>query len=143
MTLEQMMRDQRSHEMRWYSERQALRQSQVSRASSATKALSILQNLSPNGPVTEAVPESEEDKQAELAAFDRKVYKAQALMETSMTAELKGLGVPFFGTPDNLITPDDGSESKDTSRAGGTVMESDLLKLRRKMVSHLEELYRD
>jgi len=137
------MRDQRSHEMRWYSERQALKQSQASRSSSAAKALSILQTLSRSGETAEAASQTEEEKQAELSAFDCKVYGAQVSMETAMTAELKGLGVPFFGTPEHLVISDDGLSPAGASSIGSAVTEAELLKLRRKMVSHLEELYRD
>lgn len=138
-----MMRDQRSHEMRWYSERQSLKQSQASRSGSAAKALSILQTLSRSEQPVEATAQSEEEKQSELSAFDRKLYAAQVAMETAMTAELKGLGVPFFGTPDHLVISDDGQIPAGSSSVGSAVTEAELLKLRRKMVSHLEDLYRD
>ena len=86
-----MMRDQRAHEMRWYTERQTLKQTQISRSSSAAKALSILQSLNQGaaGPTIE--PQSDEAKEAELAVFDRKVYSAQHSMEEAMTA-LGGAG---------------------------------------------------
>lgn len=139
-----MMRDQRSHELRWCSERQALKQSQASRSSSAAKALSILQTLSQSSSQSpEGTPQTEEEKRAELSAFDRKVYAAQVSMETAMTAELKGLGVPFFGTPEHLVISGDRQPTSESSAAGSAITENELLKLRRKMVSHLEELYRD
>ena len=144
-----MMRDQRSHEMRWYTERQTLKQTQISRSSSAAKAFSILQSLNPGaaGPAIE--PQSEEAKEAELAVFDRKVYSAQHSMEEAMTAELKGLGVPFFGTSLDIIVADDqhaasaAAASTSRPRWSPLVTEAELLDLRRKMIGHLEMLYRD
>jgi hypothetical protein len=119
------MRDQRSHEMRWYMERQALKQAQISRSSSAAKALSILRSLN-----------------------QRAAYTAQHSMEEAMTAELKGLGVPFFGTSLDLVVTDD-QQAQAIASAGSRpkwsllVTETELLDLRRKMVGHLEMLYRD
>jgi hypothetical protein len=143
-----MMRDQRSHEMRWYMERQALKQAQISRSSSAAKALSILQSLNQRAAASAAEPQSDEAKEAELALFDRKVYTAQHSMEEAMTAELKGLGVPFFGTSLDLVVTDDQQAQAITSAGSRPkwsllVTETELLDLRRKMVGHLEMLYRD
>lgn len=142
------MQDQRNHEMRWYSERQALKQTQTSRSSSAAKALSILQSLNQGAAGSQVEPQSEDAKEAELAVFDRKVYAAQASMEAAMTAELKGLGVPFFGTNADLIVADDQHATNADNALGhpkwsGPVSESELIDLKRKMIGHLEMLYRD
>ena len=134
--------------MRWNTERQTLKQTQTSRSSSAAKALSILQSLNQGaaGPAVEQ--QSDEAKEAELAIFDRKVYSAQHSMEEAMTAELKGLGVPFFGTSLDLIVADDQqatSAALSTSRPKWSplVTEAELMDLKRKMIGHLEMLYRD
>jgi len=144
-----MMDDQQKHEMRWYSERQNLKQMQVNRKASSAKAASILQSLG-NGTSsnTSADASSELNDQAELAEYDRKLYSAQASMEEAMTAELKGLGVPFFGTDSNLVVPDGydvGKEQLPEShpRWSTLVTESELLALRRRIVGHLEDLYKD
>lgn len=142
------MRDQRTHEMRWYSERQALKQAQISRSSSAAKALSILQSLNQGVAGSIVEPQSDEAKEAELAVFDRKVYTAQHSMEEAMTAELKGLGVPFFGTSLDLVVADNDGAATASSSASNPkwstpVTETELLDLKRKMVTHLEMLYRD
>lgn len=142
------MQDQRSHEMRWYTERQALKQTQTSRSSSAAKALSILQSLNQGTAGSQVEPQSEEAKAAELAVFDRKVYAAQSSMEAAMTAELKGLGVPFFGTNADLIVADDqhatnADNALSHPKWSGRVSESELIALKRKMIAHLEMLYRD
>jgi len=64
-----------------------------------------------------------------------------------MTAEMKGLGVPFFGTSLDLIVADDqqAASAASTSRPKWSplVAEAELLDLKRKMVGHLEMLYRD
>lgn len=142
------MQDQRAHEMRWYSERQALKSAQINRSSSAAKALSILQSLNQNASGPAVAPQTDEEKEAELATFDCKVYAAQQSMETAMTGELKGLGVPFFGTSTELIVSEEGKTAAAASSANHPkwsvpVTETELLDLKRKMVTHLEALYRD
>lgn len=146
----QMMQDQRTHEMRWYSERQALKQTQINRATSSAKAASILQTLNPSFVATQqqSAGQTEAEKAAELAAFDRKIYSAQMAMDSVMSAELKSLGVPFFGTNTTLITSDDARNVKSASledqpKWSVVITESDLVDLRRKMIGHLEDLYRD
>jgi len=143
-----MMQDQRSHEMRWYAERQALKQAQISRSSSAAKVNFILQSLNQSATAAPTQPQSEEAKEAELATFDCKVYAAQQSMEAAMTAELKSLGVPFFGTNVDLIVAEGQESSGATSsvshqRWSQPITEAELLDLKRKMVAHLEMLYRD
>ena len=143
-----MIDDQRKHEMRWHSERQNLKMTQANRSSSTAQAQSILQSLGTSQNKTPVGQESSADTEAELAAFDRKIYDDQQEMETAMTAELKGLGVPFFGTDPDLVVPD-GVEGASIQPVGSQskwspiVTETQLLELRRRMVGHLEDLYRD
>lgn len=142
-----MIEDQRKHELRWYSERQALKQTQASRSSSAAQANSILQSLqSIGGSVVDSGDDVDPD--VELANLDRKIYAAQQEMDEAMTWELKGLGVPFFGTDRSLIIPEgDGTVLDDATglrpKHSPKVTEAQLLELRRRMVMHLEDLYRD
>lgn len=69
-------------------------------------------------------------------------------METAMIAELKSLGVPFFGTDPGLIVPDGTEEAID--HASGSlpkwspkISEMQLTALRRRMVQYLEDSYKD
>lgn len=93
------MQDQKTHEMRWYTERQNLKQTQSNRSASAANAQKILSSLPSFGSAAAKNNEHTQiDKEAELAEFDRKLYTAQQAMEAGMTTEMKRLGVPFFGT---------------------------------------------
>lgn len=92
-----------------------------------------------------------EEKEAELAAFDRKLYKAQVDMNEAMSLVLKSLGVPFFGTHSALILPDseDGrvdTKSKDVQgerpKWSPRVTAKELLELKRKMIMYLEDMYK-
>lgn len=143
----QMIKEQRAHEMRWYTERQNLKQTQANRAASAAKAQSILKSLNTGLPGS-SVDQTAVDPESELAAFDCKIYTAQQHMETAMSAELKALGVPFFGTDQTLVVSDgtDPSEvqvTDDRPKWSPLVTESHLFTLRRRMVQHLEDLYRE
>jgi len=83
----------------------------------------------------------------ELETFDMKVYKAQTQMVREMSARLRSLGVPFFGTKSELVR----SPGKDAVGDGdgvqkeekGTIDEADLVKLQRKMLGILEDLCSD
>jgi hypothetical protein len=143
-----MIEDQRKHDLRWYSERQALKHTQAKRSSSAAQAQSILQSLSTTPTGVDSGSGAGVDNEAELAAFDRRIYDVQQEMEVAMIAELKGLGVPFFGTDGNLVVADvheDAGSQALGSRPkwSPTISETQLLELRRRMVQHLEDLYKD
>lgn len=51
-------------------------------------------------------------------AFDAKVYRAQVAMHDSMEAELKALGVPFFGTRADRLLLDETDNHTLTSGTG-------------------------
>ena len=141
------MEDQKRHELQWYRDRQALKHSQASRATASARAQSILSSLGTRASNGASSAQTQDEKQDELAEFDRKIYTAQVSMENAMTSELKGLGVPFFGTRSELIAPDsnhaDHSAPDSIATTLSVIAESELLALRRRMVQHLEDLYRD
>jgi hypothetical protein len=143
-----MMEDQRKHEMRWYTERQNLKLKQANRAGSAAQAQSILQGLSGEAkPQPLSEEETAASSAAELAALDRKIYDAQVQMEIAMTAELKSLGVPFFETAPSVILKGDdpralGSSNEARPKWSPLITETQLMELRRRIVGHLEDLYR-
>lgn len=83
----------------------------------------------------------------QLKAYDLKVHRAQREMFVAMSAQLKGLGVPFFGVKAELIAPADGQMSAMNLGAGAVskakITEDELLKLQRKMLQYLEDMYKD
>ncbi|KAK5680558.1 hypothetical protein LTS10_007490 [Elasticomyces elasticus] len=142
VSIRRMIEDQKKNEMRWYAERQALKQSQATRSTASAQATSILQSLGSAASSTPATQQTQSEKDAELAEFDRKIYAAQMSMDAAMTSELKGLGVPFFGTrQEKILAENHGPE--DGSMLNPTITQGALTELRRKMVGHLEDLYRD
>lgn len=94
------------------------------------------------------VQQSPAELQAELDAFDLKIYRAQCQMNEAMTLELKALGVPFFGTSLDRIVPDDQDVDKDADRLSNTkgsprITHGELHALQRRMISYLEDMYKD
>lgn len=144
-----MMADQRNNEVRWYSDRQALKQVHAKRASASAHAQSILSSLNSSFDAEVSAPsDSQAGSDAELKAFDLKLHAAQQSMEAAMTLELKRLGVPFFGTDPRLVVPDGGNAFNEQPpqshpKWSPIVSESELLALKRRMISHLEDLYRE
>ncbi|KAG9949301.1 hypothetical protein KCU85_g4411, partial [Aureobasidium melanogenum] len=146
-----LINDQRRNEMQWYSSRQALKQMQAKRSTSTNELQNIFKTIgSTNTPST---PQTPEEKAAELAAFDQKLYKAQLDMNESMSQVLKHLGVPFFGTHAALILPDhDGNDAEegkivdvqgDRPKWSPRITAKELMELKRRMVGHLEDMYKN
>ncbi|THY70169.1 hypothetical protein D6C86_08280 [Aureobasidium pullulans] len=148
-----LIKDQRSNEMAWYQNRQTVKQMQAKRSASANELQNILKSV---GGIGINTPQTPEEKAAELAAFDQKLYKAQLAMNESMSQVLKHLGVPFFGTHAALILPDhdgngDQNEKKDEQivdaqgerpKWSPRVTAKELMELKRKMVGYLEDMYK-
>lgn len=99
-------------------------------------------------PADEQKPQTADELENELIAFDQKIHRAQTAMSESMTRELKVLGVPFFGTQAVLILSP-GAEADGQSQDSGrpkwsqkvTMQEMDELK--RRMIRYLEDMYKD
>ncbi|GAB7348897.1 hypothetical protein MBLNU459_g7589t1 [Dothideomycetes sp. NU459] len=149
-TIRRMINDQRKHEMQWYSSRQTLKQTQAKRSAGANEIHSILKSVTgqaPSFPST-STAQSEAEKAAELASYDQKVYRAQSAMQGAMTAELKSLGVPFFGTNADRLLADD-TDDADPGRNDGQpkwsprITDAELLTLQRKMIAYLEDMYKE
>ena len=82
----------------------------------------------------------------ELETFDLKVCKAQTQMVREMTAKLRTLGVPFFGTKSELVRIAGREEGDGINRPKiekGMIHEAELVKLQRKMLAILEDLCND
>ena len=60
-------------------------------------------------------------------------------MIDTMTAELKGLGVPFFGTDESLT----GEYQEQPAQWSPPVTQDELLNLQKRMIQYLEDLYGD
>ncbi|KAF2863856.1 hypothetical protein K470DRAFT_254736 [Piedraia hortae CBS 480.64] len=143
--IRKLMAHQRKTEMRWFSERRDLKQRLAARVDSSAQVTSILQSLGSSGHQSETTAQTDGGKA--LEEYDRGLYAAQAAMDEYLASELKAMGVPFFKTNPALVKPD-GEDLQDASsntrpKWSPFIHQSELLRLQRRMVDHLEDLYRD
>lgn len=130
--------------MQWYKERQSLKQIQATRHLEVAKATAIMKVLNGDSyqpPVETETPE--ERKEKELREYDGKIWRAQVNMDEAMAMELKGLGVPFFGTDQRLIVKYEAEISEKpvaNLKWSPLITEAQLWLLQKKMVQYLEDL---
>lgn len=94
--------------------------------------------------------QTEKENEAEIANYDAKVYKASAQMADALTAELRGLKIPFFALRKSLIqgsSPSDlgsghGKDAVDNNESS-KVSKSELAALQRRMLELLEDLCKE
>lgn len=143
-TVQKLMKDQERNVKEWEAGRQRLIEDQdVKRENEKTHraALSLPGILDNTAPLR--TPEREQE---ELTQYDQKVYRACRQMVDLQAAQLKSLGVPFFGINPELMRPDDvelveDMEPQEGGDADKKVTKKQLLELQRKMLNHLTELY--
>jgi hypothetical protein len=96
------------------------------------------------GNVTEGSSNTSPEEMAkELETFDMKIHRAQTQMVEEMTKALKNLGVPFFGTKNDLVRIPGKEEAGGMDKSEGMIDEAELVKLQRRMLGILEDLCND
>ncbi|QIW95761.1 hypothetical protein AMS68_001279 [Peltaster fructicola] len=144
-SIRKLMDEERRRDMVMMMERRRLKQTQANRSQTTAQAMFILQSLRSS---TESSTGSDTTADAELAAYDLKAHRQRQAWDVEATRELKALGVPFFGTQASLICEDDrGDEAASPApgqpRYSRPITRSELRQLQRRMIHHLEDLYRD
>ncbi|KAF1959816.1 hypothetical protein CC80DRAFT_533152 [Byssothecium circinans] len=135
-----LMKDQERNMKDWEAGRQRLIDEQKAKRENEKTQRAAL----PSGILGNSTPlRTPEREKEELSEYDLKVYRACRLMVDSQSANLKGLGVPFFGTKQELILADGASPEDDEAGQDKKVTKKQLLELQRKMLNHLEDLYGD
>lgn len=158
-----MIKVQHEHEEQWWEGRKALIERQKARKEGQKKLEDVLYVFSPplsrndslttrrkavGGSTTAGTSNtSPEELVKELETFDMKVYRAQMQMVKEMSAKLRSLGIPFFGTRTDLVRPAGKEPSGMKGTVGleekGMIDEVDLVKLQEKMLAILEDLCND
>lgn len=130
--------------MRWYAERQELRRVQAARTQSSAQALEILDALNPDRSNKENGLSTQKSAAEELSNLDKRIYQAQLDFHANTSSRLKTLGVPFFGMPASLVREEQSvATQEEYPKYGQPITQSQLNSLRKRMVAHLEDLYRD
>ncbi|KAJ5127399.1 hypothetical protein N7448_008178 [Penicillium atrosanguineum] len=143
-----LIRSQHSHEQQWWKAREILLGKQQARGEKKKELDAVLRSI--GAPVdSKEVSSMEEDKE-ELANYDAKVYRASAQMTDAMTAELRGLKIPFFVIQQSLIQePTESNSIKGFSaqekrlEGSATVTKAELASLQRRMLELLQDLCKE
>ncbi|RDW66473.1 hypothetical protein BP6252_10108 [Coleophoma cylindrospora] len=142
--IRKMIQVQHEHEMQWWNGRQALIERQKAREESQRKLDDVLKAVGGSKAAgTNSTDPAELAK--ELETYDMKVYRAQMQMIREMTTKLRNMGVPFFGTKSELVSPTKKVSSDITTYDGvknekSMIDEGELVKLQRKMLAILEDM---
>ncbi|RDW71750.1 hypothetical protein BP5796_07784 [Coleophoma crateriformis] len=142
--IQKMIQVQHEHEMQWWNGRQALIERQKAREEGQRKLDDVLKAVGGSKATgTNSTDPAELAK--ELETYDMKVYRAQMQMIREMTTKLRNIGVPFFGTKSELISPAKKVSSDITTYDGAKnernmIDEAELVKLQRKMLAILEDM---
>ncbi|KAF2731801.1 hypothetical protein EJ04DRAFT_471375 [Polyplosphaeria fusca] len=139
LTIQKLIKDQIHNVHNWERGRQSIIRDQTAKRESekVARAAISLPGLLDNAPLLRTPAREEE----ELRQFDEKVYRAQEQMIISQTAELRRLGVPFFGTRPDLVLVSDAEAMKESEGKAGKITKKRLSILQKKMLQHLLDLY--
>ncbi|KAF2271791.1 uncharacterized protein EI97DRAFT_348893, partial [Westerdykella ornata] len=151
-SIQKLIKDQERNVKDWDNGRQRLIAEQRAKRENelSQRAAINLPGLLDNAPLLRT-PERDQE---ELNEYYQKVYRACRQMSESHKKELQRLGVPFFCLRFDLLRADDTKtvsspheddeqEKEVSASSDGTITESELLVLQKKMLNHLMELYGD
>ncbi|KAJ5677341.1 uncharacterized protein N7477_002974 [Penicillium maclennaniae] len=143
-----LIRSQHNHEQQWWKARETLIEKQQARGEKKKELDAVLRSI--GAPVDSKEISSKEEDKEELAKYDAKVYRASVQMTEAMTAELRGLKIPFFVIQQSLIREPTGPNSTNDSSSQGkrpegsaTVTKAELASLQRRMLELLQDLCKE
>lgn len=159
-SIRKLIANQHDNERQWHTSRLALLEKQKARVAGKRELDDVLRSVGAFARVSESPGKQSEVTDAqELEMYDRKVHRAAVQMSKAMTADLEALGVPFFRIEPGLVVEDDeqGNESSalksngkrlqkddvETPDRKGKIARSELRVLQRRMIKHLEDMYKD
>ncbi len=142
-----LINEQHKHEREWWAGREAIAERHQGRPGTSQQVLAILQSLGANVPTSPdraSLPDAEQKKanEAELKAYDEKVYKALCAMAADFDRQLREMGVPFYAIKHDLVILKEGPE-KTPGEHKGKVDKGELRELQKKMCETLEDLFGD
>ena len=141
-SIQRMIKNQNNHEQQWWAGREAVIERQKQAKDDTKKIDEVLKSI--GGQISKSA-NTQHDNAAELKRYDMKVYKASKAMYEDMDRELIRLGIPFFGVKDALIVDEKklGQGPQGTPKTPGEITPKQLIRLRKKMLQHLEDLYNE
>ncbi|KAJ5180474.1 hypothetical protein N7492_003684 [Penicillium capsulatum] len=142
-----LIRSQHNHERQWWKGREALVQKQQARGEKKKELDAVLSSI--GAPVDSKDASSVQEDRAEIQNYDAKVYRASVQMAEALTAELRGLRVPFFVLQRSMIKDSSVAEGI-SSKSDGTHLDVgpkltrlELVDLQRRMLELLQDLCKE
>ena len=137
--IQHLISEQHKHEHQWWQGREALAALHKSRSGTSAQVSALLRSL--GGKDTISAPNDPTANQAELDAYDAKVYKSLVNMTADFDRQLRAMGVPFFAIKHDLVILEPGKEKFNAVK--GRLDKGELRELQRRMLQHLEDLFGD
>jgi len=163
-SIRKLIANQHENERQWHASRVALIEKQKARVAGKRELDDVLRSVgavaratSSGGGSNDGMAGDDKTDMQELQLYDRKVHRAAMQMSKAMTADLETLDVPFFGIEPGLVFNDDGEDDGPETiswkriRKGdaakpdrkGKIGKSELRVLQKRMINHLEDMYKD
>ena len=137
--IKRLISDQHKHERQWWNAREAIVARQSGRLDNQQKAAELLKSL--GGLAVPIAASDTKADQAELEAFDKKVYKGLMDMAADFDRQLRLMGIPFYAIKHDLVILEAGKEKEGAQK--GRLDKGELRELQKKMVQTLEDLFGD
>lgn len=132
-----LISEQHKHERQWWAGREAIVARHAGRAGNQAKVADLLKSL--GGASVSVAPQDPQANQAELEAYDKKVYKSLKDMTADFDRQLRNLQIPFFAIKHDLVILED-EVQKEGGRKGRLDC-GELRELQRRMIETLEDLF--
>ncbi len=137
--IKHLISEQHKHERQWWAGREAIVARQQGRSGTSQQVAALLKSLGGKEvPMASSDPKTD---QAELEAYDRKVYAGLTTMAADFDRQLRAIGVPFYAIKHDLVVLDQGPEK--TGAAKGRIDKGELRELQKRMLQTLEDLFGD
>ncbi|KIW91823.1 uncharacterized protein Z519_07793 [Cladophialophora bantiana CBS 173.52] len=146
--IKHLINEQHKHERQWWAGREAIIARRQGRSGTSQQVSAILKSLgakevAPAPPPTASLSdEQKKSDQAELDAYDKKVYAGLLAMTADFDRQLRALGVPFYAIKHELVILEDGPE-KQAGANKGKIDKGELRELQKRMCQTLEDLFGD
>ncbi|EXJ90531.1 hypothetical protein A1O1_03634 [Capronia coronata CBS 617.96] len=137
--IKHLISEQHKHERQWWAGREAIVARQQGRTGTSQQVAALLKSL--GGKEVAATPSDPAANQAELDAYDKKVYAGLTAMASDFDRQLRTLGVPFFAIKHELVILEEGPAK--TGAPFGRIDKGELRELQKRMLQTLEDLFGD
>lgn len=137
--IKHLISEQHKHERQWWAGREAILARQQGRSGASQEVSALLKSL--GGKEVALPPSDPKVNQAELDAYDKKVYAGLVAMAADFDRQLRNLGVPFYAIKHDLVVLEEGPEK--AGAAKGRIDKGELRELQKRMLQTLEDLFSD